>query len=220
MNDISPKNPRFTALEQPYPDMNADRIEYNLHTGLVFNNLDEDDVNKILNALQYKNGKWYFTDLTNAKKFASLSTYYTKTFWGNPHNAALYTVTSAAIKHAFDQKIISADDMHFGIDEVVIGKLKQSKDPILKQLLAIMYNIDLHFQATDQSNYDVFQPIKMRGIDPLVMDKGTLQRLSALSLDFKNDLKLTQEFVKRGVYIKFVNINDPQILKLVCNANI
>jgi HD superfamily phosphohydrolase len=214
IEDVSPKNSEFTALEQPFPDMNADRIEYNLHTALVFKNLDQEDVAKILAALKYENRKWYFTDITNAKKFATLSTYYTKAFWGNAHNVALYAVAATAVKYALAKNIISKDEMHFGIDKNVVDKLNTTEDTTIIALIKIMRDINNYFVHCDAKSADIIQKIKMRGIDPLVMQDGKLHRLSQLSMDFKNELQLTQMYAMTGVTIKFINI-DPKLLNLI-----
>lgn len=219
ITDILPKNPKFTGLEQPYPDMNADRIEYNLHTGLVLNDLNLQEIEQILNALHFESDKWFFSDIASAKKFAKLSNYYTKAFWGGPENVAMYTVTSAAIKYALQNNIISKKDMHFGNDRLVVDKLTASNDPIMRSLCTILFNINRHFVVTNDTNPDVFQPVKMRGIDPLVLHDHKLQRLSELSFDFKRDLYLTASYAKKGVRIKFINIDDATILQLLRTAN-
>ncbi len=215
LKDISPKNPKFTALEQPYPDMNADRIEYNLHTALLFNDLNMDDIKQILAALHYKNKQWYFTDITQAKKFAKLSTYYTRTFWGGSKNSTQYTIAGAIIKYAMKKNIIDLKEFHTGTDLAIVNKIKNSSDPIIQDLLAIIYRVDEHYVVTNSQDFDIHHAVKMRGIDPLVSVNNELKRLSAISIDFKEDLQSTAEFAKHGVYIKFVKINDPKILKLL-----
>ncbi len=72
IHDVMPKNPKFVALEQPYPDMNADRIEYNLHTGLVLQDLSPQDVEQILSSLHFESSQWFFSNIGMAKKFANL----------------------------------------------------------------------------------------------------------------------------------------------------
>lgn len=220
INDISPKNPEFTALEQEFPDMNADRIEYNLHTALVFQDLTNNEVAEILNALHFDHGKWYFTNPMLAKKFAKLSTYYNKSIWGSAHNNALYAVAGATLKYAIEQQVITKDDLHFGSDTQILKSLYASKDPYLRKLLAIIDNIDQHYEIAKDSTPDIYVPIKMRGIDPLVVSNGKLQRLSDVYLDFKNDLIATRKYASQGVAIKFINIKDDFILDLLRKSNV
>ena len=219
IRDISPKNPSFIALEQPFPDMNADRIEYNLHTGLVYKDLSHSDVTNILNALQFNNNKWYFTDIYAAKKFAKLSTYYTKTFWGNAHNAAIYSVAAAAIKYALHKKLIVKDDLHFGADQKIVDVLTTTSDPQLKIFVNMLRDINKYYVIADKNNYDIYQPVKMRGIDPLVLQAGNLRRLSSLSLDFKHELELTQANCNHGIYIKFTRDLSSATIELLKNSN-
>ncbi len=217
--DVSPKNPKFLALEQPYPDMNADRIEYNLHTALVFQDLTPLEVEQILMSLKFSNNKWYFTDITNAKKFARLSTYYNKTFWGSAHNMAIHSVAAAMLKYALQNDIITSDEIHFSTDEQVLQKLQQDNSPVIKELFAIIGNMDKYFVLTEVDEQHIVLPIKMRGIDPLVLHAGGLHRLSDLSQDFKNELNLTKEFCQHGAYVKFVNIPNKEILQLIAVNN-
>jgi HD superfamily phosphohydrolase len=215
LQDISPKNPQFTALEQAFPDMNADRIEYNLHTALVFADLSVADVEAILSSLRYENKKWYFTDTVNAQKFAKLSTYYTRNFWGASQNAAVYHVCTVLIKYALQNNIITKDEMHFGVDVDLISKLKMSQDKNIKDLIVIMSAVDNYYVEADNIDYDVYVPIKMRGIDPLVQKNGKLQRLTSLSLEFKNEFNMTAKYSKHGVRLKFVNVVNDEVKKLL-----
>lgn len=213
--DLSPKNPAYTALEQSFPDMNADRIEYNLHTALIFNDLNPSDIDQILNALHFQNDKWFFTDINQAKKFAKLSTYYTRNFWGSHDNTALYVITGTALKYAIDHDIVNLSDLHFGVDQDVVNILKNSKDPILKSLIKISNNITEHYIRGTPNDFHIHNPVKMRGIDPLVLQNGNLVRLSSLSIDYKQELQTTTELSKQGVYLKFINIDNPELLNII-----
>jgi len=215
LDDISPKNPKFTALEQPYPDMNADRIEYNLHTALLFKDLQMSDIKQILKALHYENQQWYFTDPMQAKKFAKLSTYYTRNFWGASKGAAQYSITGAMLKYAMKHNIIALEEFQTGTDQLVINKLRASKDPVIQSMLGILSKVEEHYIVTNPQDFDIHYAVKMRGIDPLVSVAGKLKRLSTISVDFNQDLQSTAEFSKHGVYLKFTNISDPKILAIL-----
>lgn len=219
LQDVSPKNPQFLALEQPYPDMNADRIEYNLHTALIFGDLTPTDVEQILTALKFKDNKWYFTNAISAKKFAKLSTYYNRSFWGSADNQAIYSVAVGLLKYAMQKNIITSEDLHFGVDAEILFKLGKSKSKTIQKLMKIINNIDQHYKLVDGSDYDLILPVKMRGIDPLVLQQGKLQRLSALSIDFKNELALTQEYCDRGVRLKFIALPDDEVRQLLVAAS-
>ncbi len=216
LHDVSPENTKFTALEQEYPDMSADRIEYNLHTGIILGDLTKDDLSTILNALYFENNKWFFKDLFAAKKFAKLSTKYTKNFWGCKQNVAFYAITKALLKRAIDINIINYEDIHFGEDEQILSKIKACEDKILGALFNILNNIDEYYEEASIAEYDLHQKVKMRGIDPLVLHNKRYERLSELNDDFKQELEATREYAAHGVYIKFKNI-DEKILALLCD---
>lgn len=78
--NINPKKLEFSALEQDLPGMCADRIEYNLHTALIFEMMDEEKIESILEDLHFDDGKWYFTNADSAEKFANLSLHFTEHF--------------------------------------------------------------------------------------------------------------------------------------------
>lgn len=219
INDVNPKRPEYTALEQAYPDMNADRIEYNLHTGMVFHDLTDQDSKDILATLKYDNDTWYFTDAFQAKRFAKLSTYYTKSLWGSPRNIAVYTVAAAAIRRAIDLKIVSKEDFHFGVDQDIVNKLNSSNDTQILKLLRILENIENHYTVGSAKNFDVHQPVKMRGINPYVLHDNNLVRLSEICVDFKSDLASTEQYTKHGIYIKFINIDDSDLVTYLKHAN-
>lgn len=208
LESIYHKQPKFLALEQPYPDMNADRIEYNLHTALLFNDLEHSHIEEILKHLRFDKGQWYFTNQTTAKRFAKLSTYYTRNFWGSPRNVATYTIAGAIVNRALDIHLVSKDDLHFGIDEDFVLKFKTSNDKIIQPLLQMLKHVEDYYTVSNPGEYDVYQPIKMRGINPLVLNKGRLERLSTLSVDFHQEYENTKKYTKKGVYIKFVKADD------------
>lgn len=219
ISDILPDNHEFTALEQDYPDMSADRIEYNLHTGIVLNDLTYEDCQSILASLRFDDDKWYFIDPLPAKRFARLSSYYNKSFWGSHSNCALYAITAAAIKRAFAIGVINKDDFHFGVDQDVVNKLSLAEDKQIIALVEIMSNFENYYDPADASDYDLHIPIKMRGIDPLVLHDNDLVRLSKLSYDFNNELILTRNYCKDGIYLKFKNISDKDVLATIRNLN-
>ena len=47
--DIDPENQGYKRLEQSLPDMCADRIEYNVHTGILFGMLSKKEAQSIIN---------------------------------------------------------------------------------------------------------------------------------------------------------------------------
>lgn len=202
LKEILHKGGGYSALEQDLPDMCADRIEYNLHTALIFGQLSKAEVMKIVNDLQFKNGKWYFSNPALAKKFADLSIYFTRYFWGVPNNQALNHWSGLMLKRAFEIGLCSPQEFHFGKDQEIMEKLKASDDPIIKDLVQKCFNYQDHYEVVANGPHEMETKPKFRGIDPLVMVKGKLVRLTSIDKDFKHDYTKVKSLVQNGIKIR------------------
>lgn len=219
-SDVYHKRDEFKALEQPYPDMNADRIEYNIHTGLVFKELSIQDRDEILNNIRFKDGKWYFVDETSALKLATLSSYYTRNFWGAHHNIAIYTVSSALLKESFKKGVISEDEFKYGTDKIVLDKIMNSDDQVIKDLVSILNDVEKYYSPSNASDYDVFQPIKLRAMNPYVLlGDRKLVRLTDVNPFYKSDFEKTKQYCDNGVYIKFNDSVKDDIKRIFKESN-
>lgn len=222
INDLDPESGKYLMLEQDLPDMCADRIEYNLHTGFVYNILTKDQINNIIEHLHFdlieykdnnkifKEKKWYFDNIISAKQFALLPLYFMKTVWNAPYSLALYKTFSQLIKYAFEKNYLSTDIFHFGTDEDILKILQTSKDEKIKQFLKEMHNIEKTFLILnpDEKNYDeIFNP-KFRGIDPLVKEKESTiaKRLTNLDQNFKYIYETTKKETEKSIKIKYQQI--------------
>ena len=119
-----------------------------------------------------------------------------------------------------NKSIINAEELHFGIDKDIIEKLNNSNDETIKELIKIMSNIEGYYSETCDNDYDVYGPVKMRGINPLVLKDGKLIKLSSLSSDFSKDYEDTKQYAQRGVYIKFTDKLSPKLLPLLKSGNV
>jgi uncharacterized protein len=202
LQQILHKGNGYNALEQDLPDMCADRIEYNLHTALIFGLLSKEEVKKIANDVRFENGKWFFTDVKLAKKFAQLSIYFTQYFWGSPFNQTINHWSGQMMKRAFEVGAVHQDEFHFGTDQEVVAKLKASDDPVIKDLLNKCQNFQDHYEVVDSGPHDMDTKPKFRGIDPLVKVKGKLVRLTSIDDDYNREYNRVKSFVKTGIKIR------------------
>ena len=192
------KNP-YSALEQPLPDMCADRIQYNIHTGVLLGKISQADAEKITSDLNYKDNKWFFTKPEIAKKFAELSLYFTQNFWGARWNTSMNIHFANALKRALQLKLITIKDL-FSTDRIVMNKLIKNQDHL------IQLNLQQCKQPIDKipgKNYktETFKP-KFRGIDPLIVDKsGKMHRLTQLDNMFRNHYEAVKKWCKDGFEI-------------------
>lgn len=200
---LNPDNASYTALERPLPHLCADRIQYNIHTGVVFHRITQQEAHEIVSDLHFENERWFFGTPSIAKKFAQLSVSFSRHVWGSEYNHAFYQIFAQILQKALNQKIITKDEMHFGTDLQILKKLKKSNDPIIKSLLKKCENIYAHFTVVEYGKGEFnFKP-KFRGIDPLVrIKKNRFKTLTEIDHTFKQDFENTKKWCEIGYGIQ------------------
>lgn len=181
---INHKHNNFSLLEQDLPDLCLDRIEYNLQGGLRENLITKDDFDAILNSLKFKDDKWYFTDIENAKKFALISLYHTEKIWGSPLGLLTYKLTGQALKIALNKKYFSLDDIKFGEDDLIWQKLITIDDVQIKYLVNKLINHQNFYLPSSAEEADFFLHSKFRGVNPWVKINNKFQRLTEVDADY------------------------------------
>lgn len=206
LDDVSPKSEVFKRLEQPIPELCADRIEYLCHTGLVFDFLDKEDVKRILSDIRYdsENKKWYFVNVVSAKKIAALSLYFTQHFWGTTWNYVVNHYFSCAIKQAMDLGLVSFEEVHFSTDKEILEKIAKSDIAQVKK----NYEYALHAKTlfreesvTRKKGHQLAVKTKFRGVDPLIFKDGNFQKLSEMDEDFKEYFEYIKKWTQRRVKV-------------------
>ncbi len=188
--DILPENPEFKRLEQPLPDMCADRIDYNIHTALMLKMIKESDVEKIISSLRFDDGlkRWYFTDRKVAKKFAMIPLKLMKALWCSADDAVIYHITSLILKRAFQLQRITKEDMNFCTDQEILDKLAACDDPTIKRLVSKAKFVKKFYRILKEGEGtpDFVPKFKFRGIDPWVYNHHTkkFKRLTELDKKF------------------------------------
>lgn len=204
IEDLDPDCGKYEILERSLPFMCADRIEYNLHTGIAFNLLNKEELNSILNSLKYENSTWYFSDKENAKKFALLSLYFTKEFWASDWNFVLYKFFAEGIKRALDLNAINLKLLNYGKDIDVIEKMLNFNDPYIEYIFDCCKNIKNVYKISDKNDFDFFVKNKFRGIDPLILEKDVLVHLTKIDKDFEISYENCKKHCNEGFYIKLL----------------
>ncbi len=203
--DILPENPEFKRLEQPLPDMCADRIAYNIHTALMLKIISESDVKEIINHLRFDDGKWCFTSRKVAKKFADIPLKLIKVLWCSSDDAVIYHITSLILKRAFQLQRITKEDMNFCTDQEILDKLAACDDPTIKRLVSKAKFVKKFYRVLKkgEGTPDFVPKFKFRGIDPWVYNKHTKK--------FKRLTELNKSFAKRFRSAKKYCENPPRI---------
>jgi hypothetical protein len=199
---------QFKMLKDDLPNLCADRLEYNLYGGYLEGLLNVDDINAILDALEYRNGSWIFTDYTAAKKFADLALYLSVNIWCADWNCFLYAEAARLLRHALDVKLITIDDLIFSDDATVWNRITSvaNADPTIQQQLHRIMNYTTSFTLGTHDDHDYTTRGKFRWIDPLVMTKAGPQLLSSIDRSFHEIIQEQKTRFSEPHYIRYVPI--------------
>jgi HD superfamily phosphohydrolase len=204
----------FPLLEKPLPDLCADRIDYSLRTGIVFQEITKDDLDYFLRNLAAIENKWVFNDFESAKKYAELFLKMNTLYFAGIHSAVMFRTVGDTLRYALDKGYISERDLYTTDDEV-LNKIKQNlgdelrssstlrsarvADEKLKLLFNRMEN-RVKFK-NDPQNYDAHVFCKSRIVDPLFSENGQIKRISEANGEWKEVLK--REMQPKEYFIKF-----------------
>ncbi len=208
LEDLNPDNPLYTRLEQPLPDLCADRIQYILHTGLMFSKITQEEVDYVREHLKFADDKWFLTDRKAALLIADLSLYFTKNFWGSVWNFVLYTYFAEAIAEGIKLNLINENDLHFGIDRQILSILEQAHSPYIQRRLSWSNAIHDSYQIVQDGSYDILFKPKFRGVNPWVMTTEGLRRLTNLDTAYADAFETTKSYCTEGIKVKF--LKDPE----------
>jgi len=190
---------KHSMLEQNLPDICADRLEYNLHAGILTNMLTADDIKIILNDLMYHEGCWFFVTKESAKKLALVSLFNTEFVWASPAAQYITQCIADALERALSIKLLTHDDIHFSTDDIVWNTLLTSDDPIIVQSID---NIMNHTQDNRITTYQKKQPLiqkKFRGLDPLIKEENELKRLTDIDNKYKKEYNRVKTLVEQSL---------------------
>ncbi|MBI2147509.1 HD domain-containing protein [Candidatus Woesearchaeota archaeon] len=201
---------QFSLLEQPIPELCADRLDYFLRDSLALGAMTKAQAHQILSSLIVREGKFMFSSLPVALEasqgFMSMGT----GFWGSLTQRGIYQLMADAIKKAMEHKIITLRDM-VSTDDEAYRRLMDSHHPSVVRRLSLL-NPSIRVEAVEEKEQaqkeeqaqDTLQGKshlrvhgKARYIDPLVVSGGQVHRLSSLVPEFSAAiLAVKQQFSK------------------------
>lgn len=201
LEEIDPDNGLHKALEQPLPDLCADRIEYNLHTGILWHKLSAKAAAKILKDLRFESDRWFFVNAQSARQLADLSLHFTRHLWGSEWNMVLYFYTTQMLERALELGIIDLKTIQYGMDKEVFAILEKSSAPYIQRRFEACQKISQSFRIIPPQSpepYDMFFKPKFRGVDPWVQKSGKFYRLSELDPEFAKASQKVKDFCQKG----------------------
>lgn len=186
---------KFSLLEQKIPRLCADRIDYVLREFPLW--IDLSIVNGLVKNLQNYRGKIVFSGLKSAQIFAKTFLKCQRKHWGEYEAVARYHLLSSIIKNALDKKILSKEDFYQD-DNFVINKLIRSGEEKILKSLNILKNRKL---SKDIDGMGKIIVKKFRYVDPEIMYKNKIKRLSQVSSQYKNFLEKQRKINQKGIKV-------------------
>ncbi len=196
--DILLDDSKWSLLEQPAPELCADRVDYTLRDMYRYGFISFEEVHDFLEQVAVVEGKICVKTIDAAEWF--VKTYYTEVidFFMNPLNIYGNHSLSKVLKSALEKGWISLDDF-LGEDEEVLQKLQHTDDHI--QMLLSELNQDVYIEE-NKADYDIHHKGKVRLIDPSVMNGYGLQKSSDMSEEVRQRGEAAFEVSKTGRYLK------------------
>ena len=198
---IDDKN--FPLLELELPDLCADRIDYFLRDAHMWKIISQEQINQILDNLCVFENQIVFKNIKIAKLAALKYKKANSTLWATPRHAAAYYVLARAIKHGLQNNIISYKDL-FEQDLILFNKLKQSNN---KQILSNLNILNENFEVRSVAkidNYDLTIKKKLRYINPKIIIKNELKKLSELDEEFEKEISNYIDIQQKPFFIKII----------------
>lgn len=203
VDQLDPDLEEYTALERPRPDLCADRIQYLINTGVVFETITRQEAKELVDDLLYEDGLWFFQSPALARKFAMMSLHFNKYLYNIGWNCALYHFFEQVLRRAADLEIIHLDDVKYGTDEVILERLYASEDQEIQDLLLKCWTVFDHFKVMPLHQGDKNLRLKFWGVDPFIRINGQLVRLTDVDYQFKHDYDEMKEWTSHSYAMKY-----------------
>ncbi len=183
IEQVIPSKQRFAMLEQPLPNLCADRIDYNLQGAYYQNFITKDEALEFLQDLRFAGGHWLTTRVDIAAKLTRFSLFMTEDCWSSPINHMQSKWLAEAIWHGFSIGLISWEEFHFGVDDNVWEKLCASKDTLVQDRMQKIHRPQDFCRCVEPAFADELVKFKSRGIDPWILKDGNTARLTAMNAE-------------------------------------
>jgi HD superfamily phosphohydrolase len=209
-----PTYTQYTLLEQPLPELCADRLDYALREFRDWAN--PEIVSSCVNSLRNYRGKIIFSSRETARSFGETFLKCQTEHWGGAEAVIRYTLLSDVLLLGLEQKIISADDFYQD-DDKVLQKLVRSRNTSIQKTLARLRG-RLEY-VEDTINPAITSRKKFRYVDPefaeekvdLVITGGTegkhkvtIHRLSQVDAHYAALIEEQRRINERGIKVRLV----------------
>ncbi|MEC1673745.1 HD domain-containing protein [Bacillus mojavensis] len=200
-DDLLLNDTRWTLLEQPAPELCADRIDYTLRDMYQYRQITLREAEIFLDHLVVRNGRVFPDGIETAEWFVRV--YYKEVidFFMNPVNVYGYEYLAQTLKAALKHNVIAAEDL-LKTDQEVLGILHSSEND---EVLRLLEKIHPHILVKeDDIHYDFHRKTKMRLIDPTIFFHNEWITSSSVSEHIRKMGEAAYRKAKKGVYVKVI----------------
>jgi len=171
----------FTLLEQPAPDLCADRLDYFLRDSLDLGLATSAQVDRALLHLVVRDGTIMVDDIQTARWMAETFIAADQASWANFREVGLYELAAIAIRRGLQIGALTEADL-WTTDQEAWNRLLASSDQTLQAALSRVSPLTEFYWDAESPTFWV--STKLRTIDPLVLVDGLTLPLSELDARF------------------------------------
>ena len=172
----------FTLLEQPLPQLCADRLDYFLRDGTVdVGAFSAADAQSLLARLRVWEGEIVVDDLDAARWLGEQFIRLDDVCWCSVQEVGWYAVMAEALRAALELGVIAEADFS-GTDAALLERIRAANAPDIQRWLALLRR-DVDF-VRDPAHPDLFALPKVRAVDPPVLLDERAAPLSHLDAAF------------------------------------
>ncbi|MGI4865219.1 MAG: HD domain-containing protein [Janthinobacterium lividum] len=161
---------RYTLLEQPLPDLAADRIDYTLRDLRQLGVLSAEDIAWFLEGLRVHEGRIVVSSVAHARWFSQQYAYLTEHYFAGPQSQSANRFLRGLIRSYYEAGQLTLDDFHQD-DAHLLARLRT----LSGQPVAAQYAAWVQHQLPGTSI-----AMKPRHVDPEILLGEQVIRLSAL----------------------------------------
>ncbi|MDC2863420.1 HD domain-containing protein [Bacillus sp. BP-3] len=195
---------QWTLLEQPLPNLCADRIDYTLRDLHTYGMISKQEVSSFLEDITVHDGQICIQSVQAAEWFTDA--YYKETinFFLHPLNSYGYYRLTEVLKYALQRNILHLSDFSTD-DETVLHLLRNCGDCVMDKMLSSLHS-KVVLEESD-TEYDIcYKGGKERLIDPPIYINGKTQRASVVSSFVKQCNEKAKKQLQQNIYLKIKSV--------------
>lgn len=179
---------RFTILEQPMPNLCADRLDYFIRDYFI-STKNKENIFLWINSLKVDSGKLVFLDTKIAESFGLLFLNEMESTWFSPRGVYCYSMFAQLLGKALQNNIITVSN--FETDDQTVIEILQTQ--MKNEYTSFLINSKKNIKVVPNKIGEAYPYIgKFRYIDPCIRINGKLTHLSTINTQFSkkiDDLK-------------------------------